>query len=832
MIICSSYQSHQMDGATCLIHTNGPDIKIQFLTPEIIRVRTSFDKVFAEESYILSSIGWGDRMDDLLGEERTHIKLVEPEVTESEEIIHFVCLQSGLELRVEKQPFCISLLNSAGQVLHRDVAGRSFMLDSNNRRFHYSKVDGRDAFYGFGEKSGRLNKQRQYLRMGGKDAMAWNPDCADPLYKHIPFYIKLDAKTGNAVGLYYNNTSESVFCMNTEVSSIERGYTYFQADAGDIDLFLLAGNKMDKVLDNYTFLTGRPVMLPKRALGYQGSGMFYSELPRNCEDAVLGFVDTVHKEGYPLDGFYLSSGYTAQLDNKRCVFTWNHARYENPTRLFERLEQEGAPAVPNVKPGVLLCHPRYEEFAQKDVFVHDANDKEPVVGIWWGGAGTFWDFTKPEARAAWKKNLKEMLLDLGARSLWNDNCEFDGILDKDAVCDFDGKKATIGEIRPVMPNLMNKIAVEAIKEAHPETRPYVLSRGGFAGIQKYAQTWCGDSVTSWEALRLNIATILGLSVSGVPNQGTDIGGFVGNAPEPELWLRWIQSGIFQPRFCIHSCNQDFTTTEPWMYPETNELIREAFLLRYRFTPYLYSLEYRAHISGEPIMRPLVFDFQQDRKCWDEDVEFMFGSNILVANVVEKAAKTRKVYLPQGRRWYDYWTYQCYNGGQDIEIPVDWTSIPMFIREGAVIPMAMNQIMNMEKDAVTALRIIVAPQDGATFELYDDDGVSNDYQKDICMKTTFRISVGEEVTIQVFKEGSYSDSVKNLLFEVISPSSAPHSVVLEGKQIPRFLRRDLFEQAGEGWFYELSRRVVLIKLQNPDSDYKIVLNWDAGNILGM
>ena len=209
------------------------------------------------------------------------------------------------------------------------------------------------------------------------------------------------------------------------------------------------------------------------------------------------------------------------------------------------------------------------------------------------------------------------------------------MVDKDCRCSFEGKGGTIGQLKSVMSNIMCHITNEAIHETFDNTRPYVVCRSGHAGIQRYAQTWAGDNLTCWESLKYNIATILGMGLSGVANQGCDIGGFYGPAPEAELLVRWIQNGIFQPRFSIHSTNIDNTVTEPWMYSNCTEYIRTAIKLRYRLFPYLYSLMERAHETGLPIMEPMCSAFQNDPKCYEEGIDFMFGDSLLVANVVEK-----------------------------------------------------------------------------------------------------------------------------------------------------------------------------------------------------
>ena len=193
----------------------------------------------------------------------------------------------------------------------------------------------------------------------------------------------------------------------------------------------------------------------------------------------------------------------------------------------------------------------------------------------------FVDFTKEATRKHWKEYLTEGLLQYGCESVWNDNCEYDSMVDKDARVYYEGKGSTIGKIKPVMSNIMCQLSNEAINEYNPEVRPFSVCRSGHAGIQRYAQVWTGDNLTCWDALKYNIATMLGEGLSGVANIGSDVGGFYGESPEPELFVRWVQNGVFMPRFSIHSVNTDNTVTEPWMYTNMKQYIIDAIRLRYR-----------------------------------------------------------------------------------------------------------------------------------------------------------------------------------------------------------------------------------------------------------
>lgn len=830
MQIVKKIESLSKDGKFYIVHTDNADIKIYFLTDEIIRIRASFDKKFKEESYVLSTVGWDDRLDGVLGEYRKKIDPIKPDVKEDEDQIIFETAK--LNLVLDKKSIGFSLYDIDGDLLYSDLNGNPFILDSNNRVNHYSKMEEDECFYGFGEKAGILNKNKTFLRERATDAMGYDADKMDTLYKHIPFYIRMRRASKKAVGLFYHNFYESVFNMGCEKSNYRPRYTYFQADGGDIDLYLIGGNSIKRVVDNYTLLSGRPALLPKRALGYQGSSMYYPELEKDSDDAVLEFIDTVKEEGFPIDGFHLSSGYTS-YNNKRCVFTWNLDRFKDPRDYFKKMNEKGAQNVPNVKPGILLMHPKFDEFVEKDVFVKDSEKDTYAIGSWWGGDGAFWDFTKADARKAWKEYLTENVIDIGTDSIWNDNCEYDSLLDKDTKVDFDGEGGTIGELKPLMSTIMCQIANEAVVEHNENARPYVVCRSGSAGIQKYAQTWCGDNLTNWNSLKYNIPIITGMGLSGQPNEGADIGGFAGPAPSEELFVRWVQNGIFQPRFSIHSASSDNTVTEPWMFKNSTDIIRDAINFRYKLTPYFYSLEYEASKSGSPIMRPLVYEFQNDENTFDESFEFTLGRDILVANVLEENAKSIEVYLPKGSTWYDYNdNFKKYEGGQTISIPVDISTIPMFIRSGTIIPMSGNKLTSMATDKVEALELLVVTGENRSFVLYDDDGVSNDFKKGVFKKTTIEMSGDEIIKLNFKSEGSYKDSIKTVRANIIKKEKSPYWVSLAGRKLPHFLNRRKFEASSEGWYYSQTNRSVEIKYANPESDYELIVSFEMFDLIGM
>ena len=823
------------------VSTNAVEIRIWFLTDDILRIRAGFDGDWDEASYSLTMTAWDSRTDELMKDCRKRVQTAAAELTDGDK--QAVIQGSRLKVVVEKAPFRIMVYDKDGSLLHADIPDLAYREDSNHRRMHASQIEADDCFYGFGEKSGEINKAEKYMNMAPGDAMGYNAKETDSLYKHIPFYIKLNRGAKQAVGYFYHNTAECDFNMGREKRNYWHRYSTYRTDAGDVDLFLIAGPSIRDIIERYTDLTGKSVMLPKAALGYLGSSMYYPELPENSDDAVLEFIDTTHEEDIPVDGFQLSSGYCAvetEQGIKRCTFTWNNKRFKDPADWFAQMVKRGIIVSPNIKPGMLLVHPLLEEMKAKDMFLPASDDNAGVdglaVGTWWGGPGLFVDFTKQSTREHWKQYIKDALLRYGCRSLWNDNCEYDSMVDKDAKVYFEGKGSTIGTMKPVMSNLMCQLSNEAIEEYDPNCRPFSVCRSGHAGIQRYAQVWAGDNLTHWDTLKYNIATILGMALCGVSNHGCDIGGFYGPAPEAELFVRWVQNGIFQPRFSIHSTNTDNTVTEPWMFSDKKQYIRDAINFRYKLSPMLYSLMVRAHESGLPIWQPTFAVFQNDPATYDEGVDFMFGDSLLVANVVEKGQTVRPVYLPktenENERFYNFYTREEYAPGQTIEVPVDISSIPLFVRSGAILPMSGNRLHNLMTEKTTELEILMAPDVDSEFVLYEDDGCTNEYLKGAYLKTRIAVTAGVKTYVHFTNEGDYDTAVESMYLDMIHREKSPFYVQLDGKELPHFLHRRKFEEAESGWYYSQRLKSVQVKYPNPKKDHEIMVSFEQFDLIGM
>ncbi|MDR2390557.1 MAG: DUF5110 domain-containing protein, partial [Planctomycetota bacterium] len=400
-----------------------------------------------------------------------------------------------------------------------------------------------------------------------------------------------------------------------------------------------------------------------------------------------------------------------------------------------------------------------------------------------------------------------------------------------ALCRAEGALRPAGAMRAQQATMMCYCSHRAMAETKSSVRPFVICRSGSAGIQRYAQTWAGDNPTGWKTLRFNIATMLGIGLSGVANYGCDVGGFQGPAPEAELLVRWVQNGIFQPRFSIHSCNNDNTVTEPWMYEDCLPIIRDAIALRYRLIPYFYSLMREAGLSGLPIVRPLIMEFPGDRALDQVDDVFMVGPFLLVANVLDKGAQSRRVRLPDGCGWYDWHSRAFYQGGREIEIPVTLSSIPMFLRDGAIIPTTRGLKSIAEQD-IENIHLVAAPRRDAAFILYDDDGKTNAYREGIYRETAVEMKAGERTALSFAPRGEYRSPLKCMFLDVITEEKGAFWVTLNGKRLPQFLARKKWDAAREGWINEATTSSVRIKYPAVHDRHEVVVSFEKFDLIGM
>jgi alpha-glucosidase len=357
-----------------------------------------------------------------------------------------------------------------------------------------------------------------------------------------------------------------------------------------------------------------------------------------------------------------------------------------------------------------------------------------------------------------------------------------GTMPLDVRFDNEGQPSDHREIHNVYGLLMTRGTYEGLKALRPDERPFVLTRATYAGGQRYAAQWPGDNVSDWTAMRGAIPTLLGMGLSGLSFVGVDVGGFA-EAPTPELYTRWLQSGLLYPFYRTHTT---FGTPdqEPWSYGLQWEAHnRRAIELRYELLPEIYNVMHDTTVTGLPAMRPLVLEYPDDPATYGLDDQYMFGSDLMLAPVLREGATTRGLYLPKGG-WVEVSTGHWFAGGGGISLPVTMESIPLFARAGAFI---FRQPVVQHTGEMPGQPLIVEAYGGAsgTGSLYEDDGLSFKFEQGQSVTRKFTQTRGDgTVSIAVAaSDGQWRPAARPIRF-VVQVDGTPSRVVLNGTSIPR------------------------------------------------
>lgn len=615
------------------------------------------------------------------------------------------------DYRGEKDPF----IRRKGDFMLAEAEGHALNNDEEFKVYVSKQMEEDMFFYGLGERSGHLNKRGYHYVNWNTDNPAPHGETFDRLYKSIPFLIGLNK--GNAFGIFFDNHFETHFDMGRDNSK----YYYFAGVDGNLDYYFIYGPSVKNVVEGYTKITGNMPLPQMWTLGYQQCRWSYDNKARLMEIA-----NNFREKGIPCDTLYLDIDY---MDGYR-VFTWNNERFNNLEEMIKKLNSMGFKVVTIIDPGVKVDkgYKIYDDGLKNGYF---ATDNQGIVyrNEVWPGDSVYPDFLNSEVRKWWGENQR-IMTEAGVSGIWNDMNEpasFKGPLPDDVMFDNDGIPVTHKEVHNVYGHMMAKATYEGLKKATGK-RPFIVTRACYAGTQKYSTIWTGDNQSTWEHLRMSIPMLMNLGLSGMAFCGTDVGGF-GHDCSAELLSRWVQVGTFTPLFRNHSA-MGTRDQEPWAFDESTEEINKKYIkIRYKLIPYIYDSMWNCSKNGAPIIRPLLFNYQNDKNTYEINDEFLCGENILVAPVVEQGAKARMIYLPEGETWVDYWTKEEYRGGQYIirETPLD--ICPIFIKGGSIISVAEEQNYIGEKNSnKLTFEVFLCNEETETkYHHFTDDGESFRYQ---------------------------------------------------------------------------------------------------------
>ncbi len=699
---------------------------------------------------------------------------------------------SALTVSLGLDPFRLDVHRADGSPVVEtadDAGGRHWAYATLNDAFIIRRrCRQEDAVYGLGEKSGRHNRK-------GRDFTLWNTDVLDPhstrqftagrpsgdprsdrksgefdpYYVSVPFFYHLRYPAGTVAASFLDNGYRASY----DFSPPEEYRIAFSG--GQYTEYIFAGPGMAEILAAYTWLTGRAAPPPLWSLGYHQCRWF-----KYTQDAIESLAQRHRVEQIPCDGMWLDIEY---MDGYR-VFTWDSDSFPDVDGMLKRLAGEGFRVIAIVDPG-LKYEPGYRVFDQavaRDVLCKTEGG-DIYAGQVWPGLTAFPDFVTEDARKWWGE-LNAAHVQSGLAGIWNDmNEPATGSIPPDRMR-FGAGQYPHERYHNQYALLMAMATTAGLLDAMPQRRTFVLSRAGFAGIQRYAANWMGDNQSRWDHLWLSMPMAMGFGLSGQPFVGADIGGFQGNC-NGELFVRWMQYGTLTP-FCRNHSEIGYVDQYAWSWGDTvRDLVRDAIRLRYRLLPYLYATFVRATETGAPVQRPLVFDYQYDPAVRDIDDQYLLGSDLLVAPVTTAGATARQLYLPAGR-WYDWHTGQQFDGPAFVLAHTLMDRIPLYARGGAVIPMwpqAPPSTAGYHPSAIELHLFVPAGEETHRSMVQEDDGLTLAALGGARYRTTFDVTRrGSVVTLSAQVEGDGYPEFARTEYHLVIHGATPDTVRIDGTEL--------------------------------------------------
>lgn len=647
-----------------------------------------------------------------------------------EEASAYEIFTGKLRIRLNKNPMQLQIFDKWQKLLFSDYQdlGHTKIGETIKKAQKLLRKD--EQFFGLGEKTGTLNRRGKTYKMWNSDRPCYSTT-EDPLYKSIPFFM-----SSYRYGIFLDNTYKTSFDFGAKTDD----YYSFEVPDGEFIYYFIHGKDYKEIQQQYISLTGKPIMPPKWAFGFAQSRGMYTK-----QNQALEIAAEFRKRQIPCDIIYQDIGWTQYLQD----FEWRKGNYSNPKEMLQTLDKQGFKMIVSQDPVIAQANKKqWQEADNLGYLVKDKRNGKAYDMPWpWGGNCGVVDFTIP-AVADWWGNYQQKPIADGISGFWTDMGEpaWSNEEDLDRL-NMQHHLGSHAEIHNVYGLTWDKVVKEQFEKHNPNKRVFQMTRAAYAGLQRYTFGWTGDSgnggdvLNGWAQMANQVAVGISAGLGGIPFWTTDISGYCGDitdhAAMAELYTRWMQFGVFNPLSRAH--HEGDNAVEPWMFGEIAEKNAKAAIeLKYQLFPYLYTYARKAHDTGLPITRGLFMEYPDDENVLKIDNQFLFGEELLIAPVLKKGERVKKVYLPDGE-WIDFNNKQTvYLGGQTIAYQAPLSTIPIFVKKGSIVPqIPIMQHLSERTDYPLFIHIFPNYEDeSASFELYEDEGLNQDYLKDIYSKTRF------------------------------------------------------------------------------------------------
>lgn len=689
---------------------------------------------YTSEIIETSFIPLGEKLDTV--SHAVILKSHHPEFTVSEEGNILKIDSEGIDVQVRKKPFKISYFFNGEEIISENLGySRNDSLEKIDFNLKETEV-----LFGGGVRG--LNRRGKRLELYNQ-AQFGNEEGAELLNYSLPIVLSSEKYL-----LHFDNASKGFLELDSEKDNT----LAYETISGRKTYQLVVGENYEKILENYTLLTGRQPMPPRWAFGN-----LVGRFGNHSQPKVQEIIEKFRNDSIPIDAVILdlyrfgqeTHGTTGNLEFVRDSFP-------EPAQMIAKIKQKGIETILVTEPFILSNSKKWKEAVDDEILATNAGGKPFTFDFYLGNSGLI-DIFRPEAQE-WFWNIYKDLTELGVSGF---------------LGDLRGPETHPAALQPVTGSAnevhnnnyghyWTKLIYEGFQNDFSDKRPFILMRAGAAGSQRFGLIpWSGNLSRTWDGLKPQPEISLQMGLQGLAYMHSDPGGFTGSFQDDELYIRWLQYGVFQPIFRLHK--QEEIALEPvFKDPETRELVKQAIELRYHLLPYNYTLAFQNSQTGIPLMRPLFFEEPENIELYNIADTYLWGNDILVSMISEPGIKEKEIYFPEGNNWIDFYKGTTYKGGTKSIVPVEKAYIPTFIRGGAFIPKAdvMQTTANYNASQLDVHYYFDPQAKESSGLLYLDDGVSPwAYEKGIYEIVKFKASLESgAINIKIDKEeGEHSTS---------------------------------------------------------------------------
>ncbi len=604
----------------------------------------------------------------------------------------------SLSLIIHKDPFYLAFVYDGDTILSEEK-GYYRRSDNNGLRF---KIDDDEKIYGLGERANGINLVGSRYNLYNRPKYGYEYGALNLNYS-VPLVV-----SSKKFLMLFDNPQKGY----ADVGEKEEGILEWGAIGGDMRYFIVAGSNFKTIASQYSHLTGFQPLPPLWALGNLQSRMGY-----RSQYELDSITNLTIDEDFPLDAMIIDLYWFGDsLQGTMGRLKWYEPNWPEPANMISTLKQKGVKTILITEPYILDSLTNFHIADSLNILALDTNGDTYVNREFYFGHGALLDIFKPEAGNWFWTKYKEQM-DIGVEGWWGDLGE-----PENHPADQVHIVGMADEVHNIYGHFWHKAIFENFRKDYPQRRLFNLNRAGYAGSQRYSIfPWTGDVSRSWGGLKAQIPLMLHMGLSGLPAIHSDAGGFAQGAMDNELYTRWLQMSCFSPILRPHGSG---IPSEPVYFNDTTKMIVRNFMkLRYQLMPYIYSLYAEASIHGYPIVRPLFFEFPDDPATYTIEFEYMFGDDILIVPIVEKGQETAEVYLPQGKKWYNFHNDFIYDGGKKYTEKLNLETIPIFIKSGSYIPYVpyFNTTDKYNTENYTFTYYFDHSQNTNTYTMFEDDG---------------------------------------------------------------------------------------------------------------